>query len=178
MANKITFKTPMGTAQYPWLQRADFEYDPDGIFKTSLIVPAEEAKPLMAEIKEAANDAFKGKADNAHMPFKQDEAGNIIFSAKSKYQPAFYDGVAQPIAEPPAVAGGSTLILTGTMYCYDKGGRKGVSLQLAGVQIVKLVERQAASNQFKPIEGGYVAGNDNAAPAKAEADTGGAGYNF
>ena len=61
----------------------------------------------------------------------------------------------------PPIYGGSTLKLAGTIYPYVAGGNKGVSLQLAGVQIVELSQGETSSVSFTAEEGGFVAANDN-----------------
>ena len=138
---KMTFKTTKGTAMYPWLNKADFQFDSNGQFKVNLRVSKEDAKELMDQARDAAKDAFGAKAANAQMPFKTDEdTGQIIIVTKSKFQPKFVDSTGQLISanNVPQIYGGSTLKLAGTIYPYTAGGRTGVSLQLAGVQIIEL----------------------------------------
>ena len=93
---------------------------------------------------------------------------------KSKFQPKFVDSTGQLIStnNVPQIYGGSTLKLAGTIYPYTAGGRIGVSLQLAGVQIIELSEGSGVGVAFEAEEGGFVAANDNA-PSR-----GGKAYNF
>ena len=56
---KMLFTTPRGTAIYPWLNRADFQFDTAGQFKVNLRVPKDEAKELMDDVRNAANDALR-----------------------------------------------------------------------------------------------------------------------
>ena len=78
---KMLFTTPRGTAIYPWLNRADFQFDTAGQFKVNLRVPKDEAKELMEDVRNAANDAYGDKAKNANMPWKVDEeTGDVIFT--------------------------------------------------------------------------------------------------
>ncbi len=165
-AKTVAFTTSKGTAMYPWLNRADYQYDKAGKFKVQLRVSNDDAKPLMEAIKLAAEEAFgKEDAKSARMPFKKDaETGEIIFSTASKFKPKIVDSTGAIIQEvnEPAIYGGSTLKLAGTMYPYNAGGGQGVSLQLAGVQIIELSEGSgAASVSFGAEEGGFVASNDN-----------------
>ena len=168
------FRTPQGVAQYPWLNKADFQFDSAGQFKVGLRVKPDEAKELMAAAQEAANDAFGADGKSARMPFKTDnETGEVIITAKSKYKPKFVDSSGALIGQDnePAIYGGSTLKLAGSMYPYNAGGQKGISLQLAGVQIIELSQGNAGSFSFDAVDGGFVAANDNAEAAGGE-------YNF
>ena len=164
-AKSVAFTSAKGTAQYPWLNKADFQYDKAGQFKVNLRVANDDAKPLMESIKAAAEEAFGKDASNARMPYKQDaETGEIIFTAKSKFKPKLVDSTGALIgsASEPAIYGGSKLKVAGTMYPYNAGGGIGISLQLAGVQILELSEGTgAASVSFEAEEGGFVAANDN-----------------
>lgn len=166
MANKkkLTFTTPKGTAMYPWLNKADYQFDSNGQFKVNLKLKPEEGKQLMDDCRAAANDAFGTKAKSAKMPWKNDDdTGDVIFITKSKFKPKFVDSQGQMIAENnvPPIFGGSTLKLAGTLYPYTAGGNVGVSLQLAGVQIVELSEGSNGGISFGAEEGGFVAANDN-----------------
>jgi hypothetical protein len=173
---KLTFSTTKGIAMYPWLNKADYQFDSNGQYKVNLRVSKKDAKSLMDDAKQAANDAFGAKAANAKMPFKTDEeTGDVIIVTKSKFKPKFMDSTGSLISENnvPPIYGGSTLKLAGTMYPYTAGGNVGVSLQLAGVQIIELSEGSDNGIQFAAEDGGFVAANDNAPD-----DAAGAAYNF
>jgi hypothetical protein len=136
-------------------------------------MPASDAKPLVGQIKAAANDQFGDKADSAKMPFKTDEeTGDVIFVTRSKFVPKFMDSTGALINESsvPQIYGGSTLKVAGTMFQYATGGAIGVSLQLAGVQIIELSAGNAEGVSFEPVKDGFVADNDN--------NEEGAAYNF
>ena len=84
-AKKATFKTPLGIAQYPWLNNPDTQFDSAGQYKVNLRLSQEEAKPLMDEVKKAAKAAFGDKAKSATLPFvKDEETGDVIIKTKSK----------------------------------------------------------------------------------------------
>lgn len=173
MSKTKTFKTPEGVAMYPWLNKADFQFDSQGQFKVNLRVTKEEAKPLIEAVKEAANDAFGNKAKNAKLPFKNDEeTGDVIIVTKSKFKPKFVDSAGVLISENqvPSIYGGSTLKLAGTMYPYTAGGNQGVSLQLAGVQIIELSQGSNTAFSFDAVDGGFVAANDNEEQAGSSYD--------
>ena len=61
------------------------------------------------------------------------------------------------------------------MYAYQAGGSHGISLQLGGVQIIKLSDSiNAQGLSFEKVDDGFVAANDDtAAEAEGEGD-----YNF
>ena len=60
-------------------------------------------------------------------------------------------GNAIPETKVPQIFGGSVLKASGTIYAYDNGGNRGVSLQLGAVQIVELAERQGGA-AFEAVE--------------------------
>lgn len=172
---KLTFTTPKGVAMYPWLNKADFQFDAAGQYKVNIRVTHEDGKALADAAKAAAQEAFGAKAKDAKMPFKKDEdTGDMIIVTKSKFKPKFVDSTGQMISENnvPPIFGGSTLKVAGTMYPYSAGGNVGVSLQLAGVQIIELSEGSNGGVSFDAEEGGFVAANDNADNEE------GAAYNF
>ena len=163
-AKKTTFKTTKGIAMYPWLNKADYQFDSNGQFKVNLRVSKADAKQLMDATKEAAAAAFGDKASKAKLPFKTDEeTGDIIIVTKSKFKPKFMDSTGALISENnvPPIYGGSTLKLAGTVYPYSAGGNVGVSLQLAGVQIIELSEGSNGGITFEAEGDGFVAANDN-----------------
>ena len=176
---KMTFSTHKGVAMYPWLNKADFQFDSNGQFKVNLRVPKDQAKELLDAINTAAQDEFgTAKAKTARVPYKTDEdTGELILVTKSKFKPKFMDSTGQLISENnvPPIYGGSVLKLAGTIYPYTAGGNNGVSLQLAGVQIIELSEGSQSSFSFEKEEGGFVAANDNSPEAS---DEGGQAYNF
>ena len=175
--NKPTFVTPRGVAAYPYLTRADYAYNADGIFKTKLRMSEEDAAPLMEQIKSVIAEEFGDKAKSAQVPYKRTDTGEIEFSLKSKFKPKVADSTGQMIPESatPTIFGGSTLKIAGVVFPYRAAGKIGVSLQMGGVQIVGLAEASGGNFDFGVEEGGFTheptAANDNEA-ANGEA------YNF
>jgi hypothetical protein len=154
--NKQKFVTPKGVAQYPWLTKADTKFNAEGVFKVSLAVPKAEAKDFADNIKQAFVDEFgQSKMAKAHLPFKEDEEGNVVFSFKSKIKPRLFDSQGKPITGDVAVGGGSVIKVSGAFGPYNKGANMGVALYLNAVQIIKLVE--VSSSPFGAEEGGFVA---------------------
>jgi hypothetical protein len=175
MAKNEQFTSPAGTAVYPYLTRADFEYEPEGVFKTKLRMSEADASDLIKTIGEVANTEFGAKAKTARMPFtKVEDTGEVEFLIKSRFKPKVVDskGKLIPEDEVPAIFGGSRLRVAGTIAPYNRSGNTGVSLRLAGVQIVELSEGSgSAGMNFGAVEGGFVAANDNAEETEAA-------YNF
>lgn len=159
------FTTKKGSAVYPWLNQKDTAFDPEGHYKTSLRMNVKDAQPLIDELKSIAKTEFGKDASQARLPFKTDpETQEVIVLAKSRYQPKIVDGKGQiiPNDKAPLIRGGSTLKLAGSIFPYNKGANKGISLQLAGVQVIELSEGAGAIGMFDVEEGGWTsAENDN-----------------
>ena len=176
-AKKPIFKTPVGIAQYPWLNKPDVQFDSDGQYKVNLRLSQDEAKPLIDDVKKAAQDAFGDKANSATLPFSKDEeTGDVIVKTKSKYQPSICDSTDKTIspASLPNIFGGSEMKLAGTLFPYQAGGRHGISMQLGAVQLIKLSENaNTVGIQFGAVEGGFVAANDDQSESGEEGS-----YNF
>lgn len=58
------FTSPVGMAVFPWISKSDTRFDADGVYKTSLAVPFEEAQGFIAAL-EKARDAFIATLDVA-----------------------------------------------------------------------------------------------------------------
>ena len=110
MKTKTTFVTPKGVAAYPYLTRADYAYNVEGIYKTKLRVDEADAKELMADIKALIVEEFGSNAKAAKLPFKKDpDTGMIEFNTKSKFKPKLMDSKGSVIPEDtaPPIYGGS-----------------------------------------------------------------------
>lgn len=170
MAKKNNFVSPKGTAAYPWLTKADTKFSAEGVFKTGLVVKASEAKAFQEAIKAAFVDEFgQSKLAKAHLPWKEDDEGNVVFNFKSKIKPRLFDSKGQAIHNDPAVAGGSTIKVSGAFGPYNKGANMGVALYLNAVQIINLVEY--SSSPFGAEEGGYVADEEESVAASDNDET-------
>lgn len=143
MAKKIEFKTAKGIAKYPHITERDTGHQfSSGKYDTQIILTKEAAAPLMEQLKALAKEEFPPKAD-PKMPWKIDDEGNVIFKAKSEYQPVIVDARGKKMEKVPAglrIKGGSTIRIAGTVNLYDKG----LSLFLNQVQILELVEDSVA----------------------------------
>jgi hypothetical protein len=144
------FITPLGTAKFPWLTKADTKFNPDGVYKTDLILSSDEAKPIATALKEHFAKHYpktKGK-----MPYAKEkdadgkETGDYVFKFKTKNKPALFDGAGKPIQN-VNVFGGSKIIVSATAAPYSTGGNTGVTLYLNAVQVVELVSGDSNGGQ-------------------------------
>lgn len=146
-----------GRAVYPALKVPDTRFDENGMYKADIAIPREEAEPVIKRLVEA-HKAHTGKAPNRtknsmfEVEVDKDsgeETGNVIFKCRVKNRlnragelwdrrPSLFDASLRPIDVNPW--GGTVYVVSAEIYCWDAGGKKGVSLQPQGVQILQLVE--------------------------------------
>lgn len=175
MADK-RFSTSRGIAVYPRLKSPDTKFDELGIYKADVSVPLADAEPLMAELQ-AIHKAHTGKpakkSENSMWIMEVDdqgeETGNVVFKLRIKNRmnkkgelwdrrPKQFDAALKPIDVNPW--GGTEMIVSFEAYEWDAGGKKGVSLQPQGVQILNLVTGSGpdASSMGFAAQEGYTAG--------------------
>ena len=154
--SKIPFKTPKGIAKYPHITEKDTGHQfSSGKYDTKIIITPEAAAPLVEQLKKLAKEEIP-KLKDPKMPFKVDEDGNYVFTAKSEYQPALIDARGKKMERVPSglrIRGGSTIRIAGAVNVYDKG----LSLWLNQVQIIELVEDNVA---FEADEEGSFSADD------------------
>jgi hypothetical protein len=153
---KINFVTPIGVAKYPHLNKPDTAFDSEGKYKTELLLSAEDAKPLIKKIEDAA----KAEHGSAHyrVPYvKDEETGEVAFKLQSKFQPDFFDTAGQvvPVNKLPKIGGGSRLKLKGYLNVYKVSGSAGVAITLQGCQIVEATQGMNGSGFDAIEEGGF-----------------------
>ena len=158
--SRVNYLTYKGRAYYPWLQTPDTQFHDEGVYKTGLKVPADQATEIMEAAKAVAVEALGAKrADGCRYPWKADEeTGEIVFTAKSRYKPKFFDskGMLIPEGQVPRLYSGSVLRLKGSITSYDKGANAGVLMNLSEVQVIEPVtEPQGTSEGFDAVDGGY-----------------------
>ena len=163
MDRKVKTTSPKGTAQYPWLNTPDTKFDPEGVYKTNLVISSEDAQEFKEQIDDLVEQAYKEavKQDpkkknklTKRYPYEMDvddngdETGDIIFKFKSKAQytsksgevrtnkPKLVDSGCNLTNE--AIFGGSILKVATTLNPYCYGTNAGVSLQIRAVQILEL----------------------------------------
>ncbi len=172
----IRLSTPVGFAVYPRLKTPDTKFDELGIYKADVAVPLADAEPLMQKL----NAIFKAhtgkppkKSENTMFYLETDsggeETGNVVFKLRVKNRitkksgelwdrrPKLFDAALKPIDVNPW--GGSKMVVSFDVYEWDAGGKVGVSLQPAGVQIIELVTGggPTASSMGFAAQEGYVA---------------------
>jgi hypothetical protein len=166
---QIKIVTPRGTAVYPWLNRPDTKFSPDGDFKVTLKVGAEEAAPLIEKLDEALAkyQEQQAKADpkigrySTITPYEEEMddqgnlTGNYLFKFKQKAVINTKDGrtIDMKVALVDAsrtpttvnVGGGSEIKIAATVFPYAMNTTKsvGLSLRPSAVQILSLVSGQS-----------------------------------
>ena len=154
---KTNLKSPKGIASYPHLNKADFKFDEDGVWKTDLIVDKnDETEAFVDAVKAVASEAFGKKASEAHMPFFQHEEDEtkMVLRFSTKYEPALHSASGAKVSRNglPMIGSGSTLRISTVAESWEGKG-KGVKLYLNAVQIISMVEYGAAD--FESEEGGW-----------------------
>lgn len=134
--------TPKGVLSWPYIAKPDTRYNPEGVYKTSLVVSANDAEALMKTCTDAFIEEYGDKKlAKANMPFEvNDESGEVTFKFKSKRQPRLYDAKGKVINKIPQVASGTIAKVSTAINPYATGINTGVSLYLNDVQILELVE--------------------------------------
>lgn len=103
------------------------------------------------------------KMSTVTMPFRdgneKDYAGypgTMFISPWTKQKPGVVDKNVEPIIDPSEVYAGNVVIASVTPFAWTASGRKGVSLGLQHVQVVKAGERidgrASAEATFKPVD--------------------------
>ena len=60
----IKLTSPIGVAKYPWLNEPDIKFNPDGEYRTSLLLDPNEAADFLSELDQLADEAVaKAKED-------------------------------------------------------------------------------------------------------------------
>ena len=157
----VTFTTPQGVAQYPWLSKPDTKFSEEGDYKVNLILSKQDAIPILKQINEVYAENYEKelkKAKGAQIkkappPYLEElnetgePTGNIILKFKSKaaYKPAIFDAKGIPMID-SNIWGGSEIKINGSAAPYFTpliGA--GVSLRLRAVQVIQYVEGGSGS---------------------------------
>jgi hypothetical protein len=159
----ITYTTPRGTANYPWLNRPSPTYNRFGL---ELNLPKSDARDLILKIRKVA-EVFKGSNwRKPYFPSKDDPAEQITFRISSRYQPKLFDVHGRPISDPASVwAGPGSIVRVEVSIEAYSNGDKGVALRPSAVQIIKAVSK----NGHAPEDAGS-GFEDESAPAGAFGD--------
>jgi hypothetical protein len=152
MASKVKFVTPFGEASYPHLNAPDTKGKyADNKYKTKLVLRGDDpdTQAFVNKIEEALQELKGSKKATLHRPYTVDEeTGEVVFTAKTKYAPAIFDAKNRK-ARKVKIGRGSTIRLTGELLDFDKG----IHAQLHQVQIKDL--NGYGSSAFDEIEDGY-----------------------
>jgi len=190
-ANK-TYTTPKGIAVFPWVNKPDTKFNPEGTYSIKLKLPTDDAKTqeLIALIDKAMADAAaeakkenpKKQIKSADAPYKPeyddngDETGNTLFTFKLKakvksksgevfsQRPKLFDAKGKAVT---ANLGGGSIVKVAfaiaPFYAPTLGA--GVTLRLYAVQIIDLKtygEKSADAYGFGEEEG-YEGGSEGQA---------------
>ncbi len=146
--------TKVGTLSYPKISKPDSKGEfADGKYKTDFVLEPEDAKALKADITAKAKEIFPG-ATKMELPFKVKD-GEIIFRFKGSKKPVIVDAKRQRLPEGVTVRGGSKARISYTLFNWEKGAKKGVSLIPDAVQITELAEGSPGARAFDEVEGGF-----------------------
>jgi len=178
----VTFTTPQGVAQYPWLSKPDTKFSEEGDYKVNLILSKQDAIPILKQINEVYAENYEKelkKAKGAQIkkappPYLEElneagePTGNIILKFKSKaaYKPAIFDAKGIPMID-SNIWGGSEIKINGSAAPYFTpliGA--GVSLRLRAVQVIQYVEGGSGTADRFGFEA--VAGYEHKAPETFE----------
>jgi|14BtaG_2_1085337.scaffolds.fasta_scaffold00797_7 hypothetical protein len=160
--------TPAGTAQWPRLNSPDTKFDEDGVYKTDLVLGAEESEDLREAIDQIAEEGWQNAIDKESKPAKKnalkkfnyhapyfpeeddqtgEETGNFVFRFKTKAKNKdgstkklpLVDAKKKPVGE--IVGNGSTIKVAFSPNDYQMPTSKqyGCTLYLNAVQVLDLV---------------------------------------
>jgi hypothetical protein len=176
-----TFVTPKGTAVYPWLNKPDTKFSPEGEYKVTLKIPTSEAEDLISRLTGIAEDYHEEliktdpKSKHLRMNFPWEEemddqgnvTGNYLFKFKQKanitgkdgssysMNVALFDAKRNPSSS--LVGGGSEIKVAATVWPYKMNSTKtvGLSLKPTAVQIINLVSvgGGSAASMFNDEDG-------------------------
>lgn len=160
-AKNPRYTTPAGIAQYPYLNKPDTKFNPDGEYKCKLEIPADQAQDIVTFLDEQHEAALaKAKKENPGKKIKEgnqpyevnDENGKVTVSFKLKakvtpkngepfeQRPAIFDSKGKPLQDAKIGGGSKVKIAYEVTPYYTAIAGAGVSLRLKAVQVIDLVE--------------------------------------
>lgn len=165
---KPRYTTPAGVAQYPWLNKPDTKFNPDGEYKVNLEVDSESAQALVTFLDEQfAQAVAQAKKANPGKKIKEgspgyevnEETGKVTFKFKTKakvttksgdtfdQKVALFDAKGKPLSPAPNIGGGSKIkVAFEVMPYYTSMVGAGLSLRVKAAQIIELVEFTGGGN--------------------------------
>jgi len=177
--------SPVGISQYAWLTQPDTAFDPDGHYKTNLLVKTDEAQALIKQIDaeiansvKLAQESSKSKAPvkKSNAPYMEEvnddgnETGFTVFKFKTKAKihakdgtiipnkVAIFDSKGKPLTDTNVWSGSEMKVSAELIKYHTAVAGAGVSMRLRAVQITKLVEGgdgNAKGYGFNEVDGGY-----------------------
>jgi len=197
--SKSKFKevtTPVGVAQWPYLNEPDTKFNANGEYRCNLRLPREDAEGLITEIKSALDrhlvelkkDQPNKKFRMANLPFSDvevdgDPTGEVEFKFKMKavagsgdrtfeQRPIMFDSQLKPTQA--KVGGGTRLKVGAEIVPYNVASiGVGVSLRMKSVQIIELVEFSGGASADRwdfNKEDGFVEVSENASESETSTD--------
>jgi hypothetical protein len=156
------YTTPAGVAQYPYLNKPDTKFNPEGEYKVNLELNADDAAEICTFLDEQLAAAVaKAKKENPGKKIKEGTAGydvnedtgkvTLKFKLKAKVNTksgdsfdqkvVLFDAKGKPITSAPNIGGGSKVKVSYEVVPYYTAiAGAGVSLRVKAVQILELVE--------------------------------------
>jgi hypothetical protein len=173
--DKLRLTTPKATLKYPKLIEPETKFTPEGHYKVTAVIPAEDAGPLADQL-DALYEAHKAslKAQAPGQKFKavdpsfgyEDIDGKPCFTISVKMKakgvdrdgrswsavPALFDASGAPVKDREALRGmwSGTTGRVSFEACpfYQPALGAGITLRLKAVQILKLVESGGSADSF------------------------------
>lgn len=182
MEKNPRYVTPTGIAMYPWLNKPDTKFDPDGLYHVNLKFEKEtpELDFLLKDLEKMLDDYYQAACDNPKYAkfkskiqkadiFEEDDEGckvlkfkqkAVIKSVKGTFNAkiALFDSKGKPSKD--TVGGGSQIKVCFSAIPYFVPSTKtvGLTLRPVAVQIISLQSINGSSAEsygFKSEEGGY-----------------------
>ena len=182
---KESIMTPVGTAQYPWVNSPSTKFVPEGEYTCNLIITKEEGDAILQKLQPILDKAVEAKMEETGKAVKTYDLPLTLegdkYTLKSKLKPVngtrkdgvpftrsigLFDSQGNPWNREVIIGGGSKVRLS----VFPKSWFSpllgvGISLELLAVQVIDLddgtlSDQAADSFGFTAVEGGYVNGGE------------------
>ena len=177
--------TPVGTAQYPWVNSPSTKFVPEGEYTCNLVLTKEEGDQILQKIQPILDKAVEAKKEETGKPVKTYDLPLTLdgdkYTLKSKLKPVngtrkdgvpfsrsigLFDSQGNPWNKEVIIGGGSKVRLSvrpRSWFAPMLG--VGITLDLLAVQVIELddgslSDQAADSFGFTAVEGGYVNGGE------------------
>ena len=190
--------TPIGTAQYPWVNTPSTKFVPEGEYSCGIILTKQEGESIIKKIQPILEKKQQEQAEESGKKVKtydlpvQLEGDTYVLKAKLKpvngkrkdgsdytRSLGLFDSKGNPWDREVIVRGGSKVRLNvRPKPWFSPLLGVGITLELLGVQVIELADGELSSKAaesfgFTEVEGGYVNGGetlDQALDAEEEED--------